>query len=272
MRTTLKDKIYNIYLGIRFKILSGLGLDKRESSENKRGLNLTFSEYFNDISWDYNGYDKWKIGEVFGLYHPEKNNVYYGPPSIKTIDDKKYGVFTVKYNPKSFDDLKIPFEVSLLSSQRSFKQQYGRFECRMNLPTEKGVWPAFWLWGSPWPPEIDVIESYGKENGLTSNIQKCNIWSRKNNKATNIGSKPIKLKDTDFQEFAVEWRKGSIKFYTNGILVCQYTNKKELDVLYNRKDTGMWVVINHSIQEKYVSRYETDYYSEFLVDYIRCYQ
>ena len=60
-------------------------------------------------------------------------------------------------------------------SQKSFKQQYGRFECRMTIPHEKYVWPAFWMWGSTWPPEIDVHELYGGKDGKKAGRQEMGL-------------------------------------------------------------------------------------------------
>ena len=91
---------------------------------------------------------KWKIGEGWGAFHPDKMNVYYGPPEI--IPNTSTAKFTVKHKPKTFvyqgQDVEIPFQVSLLSSQKSFKQQYGRWECRCTIPFNPWVWPAFWMW------------------------------------------------------------------------------------------------------------------------------
>jgi len=269
---TIKDNIVNFLLYIRFFILIRLGYGQRKSSKNKLGYDLTFIDEFNDISWDYDGFNnKWKVGEVFGLYHPDKDNVYYNEPEIVKINNNSYARFKVEYKPKVFDNRLIPFAVSLLSTERSFSQQYGRFECRMNLPKEKGTWPAFWLWGPTWPPEIDIIEAYGKKTGRTVKTQRSSIWFRKNGKPDNLGSRAIELQDTDFHEFAMEWTQKSIKFYTDGILALQYTNRKKLDGTYNKPNINMWMVLNHSVQERYVNRKESNYYSEFLVDYVRAY-
>ena len=270
-RLTIKDFLINIFLYIRFFIYSRINLTKRISDKNKPDYDLTFIEEFDTVTWDYDGSTKWKIGESFGLYHPDKDNVYYGEPDIIKIGKKSYGKFKVEYKPKKFGEIEIPFAVSLLSSEKSFYQQYGRFECRMNLPMDRGAWPAFWLWGPSWPPEIDIIEAYGKKNGNSIKTQKVNLWWNKDNEPDCIGGKQISLPDADFHEFALEWRPGYMKFYTDGVLVFQYTNKKILNEFYNKNGTNMWIIINHSIQEQYVKRDEQDYYSEFLVDYIRVY-
>ena len=54
-----------------------------------------------------------------------------------------------------------------LSTFSSWSQTYGYFEMRAKLPEGKGHWSAFWLVPSVngWPPEIDVFEVLGRENG-----------------------------------------------------------------------------------------------------------
>ena len=47
-------------------------------------------------------------------------------------------------------------------------QQYGRWEMRAKLPTAKGLWPAFWLRSDHTPGEIDILESIGGLDRMTS--------------------------------------------------------------------------------------------------------
>ena len=55
-----------------------------------------------------------------------------------------------------------------LSTRSSWAQTYGYFEIRAKLPEGPGHWPAFWLLSAVngWPPEIDIFEVLGRENGM----------------------------------------------------------------------------------------------------------
>ena len=181
-RMTLTDLIFNIFYKIRFWFYRNFRKKKLKniSPANKPGLELTFDDDFNKVSWSTTSDTKWLSREGWGSFHPDKTSVHYGPPEL--LYGTSYAKFTVKYNPRTFPDdhrtgnpITIPFEVSLLSTQKSFKQQYGRFECRCTIPFDPGVWPAFWMWGSTWPPEIDVFELYGNKDGKSAGKQCINL-------------------------------------------------------------------------------------------------
>ena len=274
-RMTFKDWVVNMYLKTKWRIILMMSKPKDHSPENKKGFTLTFSDYFNENNWDTVGEDKWLIGEHWGRVHPKRLNVWYGEPIIKDGKTK----FICKYNPKEFNvDGKvetIPFEISLLSTAKWFRQQYGRFECRMQLPDAPHSWPAFWLWGPTWPPEIDVIEAYGRNTGKQAiyqepqlhwgepysfNYKSARPWMFKIGKHSDLNNK--------FWEFAVEWSPNKIEWYTNSVKVWKITNKKILQKYF--QNGPMWIVINNSIRN--YSKHDPDYWSEFEVDYIRAYQ
>jgi len=55
-----------------------------------------------------------------------------------------------------------------INTSGRFEQAYGRFEARLQIPSGKGLWPAFWLLGGDigrvgWPAcgEIDIRHTVG---------------------------------------------------------------------------------------------------------------
>lgn len=283
-RLTFKDYVINILLKIRFKFYRLIWKSKlkNQSSLQKKGFELTFEDDFDELSWgtSQDSY-KWIVGEHWGKFHPNRLNVHYGEP--KLVKNESHALFTVKHNPKEFTrqgkKIEIPFEVSLLSTNKSFRQQFGRFECRMTLPVGRGVWPAFWMWGSTWPPEIDVIEAYGNNNGLDTKYQEINLHYGHDdtNNRSHMRSWALKVDNNkgvgkNYHEFAVEWKPNKIIFYTDGVKVFQYTKKTVLDKWFNSDEANMWIVINNSLKDGFVNSNEINFYSEFKVDYIRAYK
>jgi len=283
---TLSDLILNVFYKVRFwsyrKIFKWKL--KNNSPENKEGLDLTFVDEFDEISWGTKSENKkWIIGEAWGAFHPRKDIIYYGPPEL--IEGTSCTKFTLKYNPKTFppssltdEPVTIPFQNSLISSHYSFRQQHGQFECRCTIPYDKGVWPAWWMYGNGWPPEIDIFELYGGKDGKTSGIQCINLHYGKNDQPGTRGSTrswdvkidTIKNKNA-FHEFTLKWTDKKIECFTDGIKIYRYTRKEILDKWFN-DDANMQLLVNHGMDMKTVGRNETDYYSEFLVDYVRAYK
>jgi len=249
----------------------------------KPGYTCTFSDPFQRVSWE-KGWQKWNVGERWGMYHPQKPWCHYGPPKLTPYGTAK---FSVKYNPKAFiltdggddDYITVPYEASLLTTHNIFQQQHGRFECRCTLPTGKAVWPSFWLYGDGWPPEIDVFETYGKKDGKRTGVQEINLhygFSTPSLKHQSMGAWPIRVESQKnagiaMHEFVVEWNPDRIDFITDGILIFTYRNKEVLELYYNVPTAKMGIVIGHGVTE-HISKYEKDFYSEFFVDYIRVYQ
>lgn len=284
---TLSDLICNIYYKIRYRIYNKWFYHKlnNKSPLYKKGYLPTFVDDFDEESWGTNaesGHKQWLIGESSGLFHPDYERVYYGPPEL--IEGTGFATFTVKYKPREFTKWKTnekftaPYEVSRISTPFSLEQSYGRFECRCTLPKEKGTWPAFWLYGQTWPPEIDVFETYGKKDGSTNNILKFNLHygHTHDNTYEQMGAWGIKIDeiqliDKIYHEYAVEWSPNKIEVFIDGMKVFVYSRKEILDKYYNISTAKMRIVMNHSIEEKYIDKDDKEYYSEFKVDYVRAY-
>ncbi len=269
----------NEYLRFRYGAYRTFGSEKiqNRSPLEKEGFTLVLNETFEQVSWHETG-DKnhWKIGGS-NLYHPRRLNVYYGPPELR---EGGYAAFTSRYNPRELyvyqldSVIEFPYEVSKLFSYNFIEQQYGRFECRMTLPYAPHSWPAFWLWGRPWPPEIDIIEALGRETGKSVVYQEINLHYGTQKNRKQMGAWPVKIDrprniGNVFYEFALEWYPDRLDFYTNGVLVFRFDDREILDTWFNQP---MWVVINNSIRYAGFDELGKDYYSEFLVDYIRVYK
>jgi len=154
----------------------------------------------------------------------------------------------------------------------------------MTLPVEKGTFPAFWIWGPTWAPEIDIIEGYGGRTGRGITRQNVSLfWGTPN--PTTMRKWAVKIDryagiQNRFHEFAMEWTPNRITFITDGIKIFEFTNKKILDEYYNKPGTEPWIILNHSVEpdgntgkSKHLQPYElSTYSSKFRVDYVRCYQ
>lgn len=300
-RMTFLDLIFNIFFKVRFWFYRNFYRRKLmnfSTTTNKPGWELTFIDDFGQISWSGDGQDgaQWKWGEHWGQFHPDHPEAgYAGEPLLHEMESS--AVFLALYSPRVFpDDLRtgkpitINFQKSLLSSQASFSQKYGRFECRCTLPSGKGTWPAFWMWGEQktgtqengkfvkYYAEIDCFEFYGRKDGSKAGVQEINFhwkrtpgnwghcfpWKVKVEKAKNV--------EKIFHEYAFEWKPDRIEMFTDGVKVFRWSRKDILDEYFNRETTRLWLIINNGIDGEIVTEKDTDYFSSFKVDYIRAYK
>ena len=85
-----------------------------------------------------------------------------------------------------------------LNTQNRFAQKYGRFEASIQLPTGKGIWPAFWLLGdnipsAGWPKsgEIDILETIGAPSTMYSNPPRPRLqWSARHLRQIRASPRP----------------------------------------------------------------------------------
>ena len=102
--------------------------------------------------------------------------------------------------------------------------QYGWFEARINLPSGKGTWPAFWMmpvgndWNTnPWPMcgEIDIMEEVGcVPNEVSSSIHTQDYNHTKNTQKTHAMT--ITKAEGEYHVYALEWTEDAITTYVDG--------------------------------------------------------
>jgi len=137
----------------------------------------------------------------------------------------------------------------MLSTQvwkdKFFEQQYGYFEIVCKVPEGgKTFWPAFWLWGNGWPPEIDVFEFMATEELDKKESKYITMTSHFGTPGklhmTKSTMKGRRLRGVDFSKefhtFAVKWEWNYIEWYIDHIPVYR--------IIDNIPTNKMHIVVN----------------------------
>ena len=166
-----------------------------------------------------------------------------------------------------------------LNTQNHFMQKYGRFEARIQLPTGKGIWPAFWLLGEDhdtnhWPDcgEIDILETIGAPDMMYSTLHGPGYSGDKG-----ISQKfplPAGESVATFHLYAVEWSPNDIKFFLDNHLVAHRT---PADLPPNTKwvyDHPLYILLNFAVGGNWPGNPDdtTVFPQQILVDYVRVYK
>jgi beta-glucanase (GH16 family) len=161
---------------------------------------------------------------------------------------------------------------------------YGRFEARMRLPAEVGMWPAFWMLGGNidevgWPAcgEIDIMEGKGRLPNWTSGA-----LHRGPDPGHNvITSDQYQLPAGDFHQewhlFAVEWEPARIRWYVDSVLFQTVTKPAGVDPAYwpFDRDRPFFLILNLAVGGWFDTPYlppEDMQPQRLLVDYVRVYR
>lgn len=100
----------------------------------------------------------------------------------------------------------------------------GYIEASVKLYGSLGSWPAIWMLGSGWPPEIDLMEF---PRGTASGISNTNNTAMFNYHYTNAAGSNASYYKRDtglptltdgFHTFALEWTSSAMNFYVDGSL------------------------------------------------------
>lgn len=201
--------------------------DANDPAASDPTLSLVWSDEFNGKTIDTS---KWNF-EVNGDGGGNGEAQYYTDSITNaSIQDGKLVITARKesYMGRSYTSAR-------LTTQHKAAFTYGRIEARLQLPTGRGMWPAFWMLSAKtpleWPHdgEIDIMEAVGYRPDTTfSNIHCTSVGYGDLLPVPNYGS--------TYHVYATDWTADSLKFYVDETLVMSYANehKENADDAYNQ--------------------------------------
>ncbi|MHB1504205.1 MAG: glycoside hydrolase family 16 protein [Acidimicrobiales bacterium] len=133
----------------------------------------------------------------------------------------------------------------MVTTYGSFSFTYGYVQFRARLASGAGFWSALWMLPAnlSWPPEIDVAEVLG------GNPTQPSYFYHPPGAPTEGGSpsRPSANLSKGWHTFGVDWRPGSITWYTDGHRVYQYRGPTPSTPMYLLADLAVsWGISSSS--------------------------
>jgi beta-glucanase (GH16 family) len=243
---------------------------RQQQARQPAGWTLAWSDEFDGAQHDRS---KWVVETGGHCWGNKELQHYTGRPENLRVEG---GMLVIEARRERHGD--NDYTSARIKTAGLMEQMHGRFEARIKVPKGQGIWPAFWMLGANirqagWPRagEIDIMENIGKEPAIVHGTLHGPGYS--GDKA--FGS-PSPLASgvyaDDFHVFAVEWERGEIRWYRDGILY--HTARPDLVegdwvfehpffVLLNLAVGGLWPGYPDST---------TTLPQRMLVDYVRVYR
>lgn len=257
--------------------LSLTGNSSKISAETPKS-NLVWSDEFNGPAGSLPDSLKWSIETGGGGGNHELESYTNRPENVQQRDGNL--VITARQEPfTGSDKIQREYTSARLQTKGHFAQAHGRFEARMQLPSEKGIWPAFWLLGNdddtvPWPAcgEIDVMETIGDPHTIYSTLHGPD-YSGKNAISARFPLPSGQAVNDGFHIYAIEWAPERIRFFFDDRLIVERTPK---DLPRGARwvfDHPFFIVLNLAVGGDWPGKpnEHTSFPQRLLVDYVRVY-
>ncbi|MBC2603690.1 glycoside hydrolase family 16 protein [Puniceicoccus vermicola] len=240
---------------------------------------LTFDEEFDGDSIDLT---KWRVhGPNYwghkNLTHWSKDNMIVKDGVAIMRLEKKHGY----HNDDPASGHESAYQGGYLDTYGIWAQRYGYFESRMKMPSEPGLWPAFWLMpdrgpetGEQWQRqdtrkhgmEFDIMEHLTRWGPNRFNI--ALHWDGYHDQHKAIGTSLIYVEPDEegYITCGLLWTPGKAVFYYNGREVGRWENERVSNVrsvIMFTMPIGGWD--NNDIDDSTLP-------ADFLIDYVRVWQ
>lgn len=240
---------------------------------------LTWSDEFNAPNGSPPDSSKWNIvtgGEGFGNNELE---TYTARPANIRQENGNLVITAQKEDLTGPDSISRHYTSARINTQNHFTQKYGRFEARIQLPSGKGIWPAFWLLGenhetAPWPNcgEIDILETIGAPDIMYSTIHGPG-YSGSKGPSTKYTLPAGQQVDNTFHLYAVEWSPNDIKFFFDDHLIVERTPVDIPPGTHWVYDHCFYLLLNLAVGGNWPGNPDdtTVFPQRMLIDYVRVY-
>lgn len=239
-------------------------------------LNLDNWSYQTGTGAEY-GLDSWGNGEAQSY---QKENVF-----IQQEGDSSHLVIRAQPEEEAVDGKYFTSGRILTQGLQDFT--YGRFESKIALPVEQGMWPAFWLLPTNSPyggwaagGEIDIMEAAGlTPEKIGGTIHYGGSWPN-----NTYSGGDYHFEDSDISQFhvySVEWEPGEIRWYVDDVLYhtenswyATDSNDPNNYTFPAPFDSDFHIILNLAIGGWYSNELlpENGDNWDMLVDYVRVYQ
>ncbi len=243
------------------------------------GWALTWNDEFNGPDGSEPDPAKW-IVESGGDGWGNKELQYYTPRRQNIRQEK--GSLVIEAIKEKFtgpDGIERNYTSGRLKTEGRFSQRYGRFEARIQIPSGKGIWPAFWILGDDfstagWPAcgEIDIMENVGSEPAIIRGSMHGPGYSGPNALSTAFTLPTGRFSD-GFHIFAIEWEPQVIRFFVDDKL---YATKTPTDLPAGKRwvhDHPFFILLSLAVGGSFPGSPDnsTVLPQRMLVDYVRVY-
>lgn len=196
-------------------------------------------------------------------------------PDNASLDGDGHLVITAR--KQSFD--KNFYTSARIKTQGLFSQRYGRVEARIQLPSGRGLWPAFWMLGAniddvSWPKcgEIDILELRGQEPSVVLGSMHGPGYSGGDAISARRRLATGTFAD-DFHRFAVEWDPTRVVFFVDDVAYQTVTADAVLPRGPWVFDHPFFLILNVAVGGYFVGSPDatTTFPQRMVVDWVRVY-
>ncbi len=174
----------------------------------------------------------------------------------------------------------IDYTSASLKQKKKFAFKYGRVVLRAKIKTENGLWPAIWTLGvnGNWPSngECDIMEYY--KGGLHANFAHGSLTSNKpiwNSVFKKMEFFNDKNWDSKFHIWRLDWDKKEMKIYVDDLLLnsIKLSETFNADSDFNPFRQKHFILLNLALGgDNGGDLTQTNFPSQYLIDYVRVYQ